>query len=348
MGITGRTTVDCSSRIRADRFTTVTQQRRDQFAYWKEWVAPLVDIERDESTEGGYFASARGHDLGSLHFASSSMDPMQYRHTEDHVRASGIDHWCLAILKRGNEISRAGDRVLTSSAGSLQVRSFAYPFVGRSDGTSSACLFLSRDNFPDISDMLDAVHHIGVTGSLVEVLKEYIITLEDYIKTLRVSEISLVVESLTLLLSAALKPAANNIGVAEMPIAAGRFNLARKYIQRYLASPDLGANSICRTLGISRRQLYYLFERHGGVEKFIRQRRLAACCKAIADPMDHRLINTIACSYGFTNQALFSRQFRAAYGFSPTEARAAGLSGHRPEPSPPKTFSEWLLRTRGS
>ncbi|WP_308375584.1 helix-turn-helix domain-containing protein [Microbulbifer sp. RZ01] len=348
MGITGRATVDSSSRIRADRFTTLTRERSHQFAYWKELVAPLVDVDRDEAVKGGYYASARGYDLGSLHFASYSMDPMQYRHTENHVRVSGIDHWCLTILKRGNEISRAGDRVLMSSPGSLQVRSFAYPFVGRSDGTSSTCLFLSRDSFPDISDMLDAVHHMEVTGSLVEVLKEYIFTLENYIKTLTVSEISLVVESLTFLLSAALKPVANDIGAADMSIAAGRFNLARKYIQRYLASPDLGANSICRALGISRRQLYYLFERHGGVEKFIRQRRLAACCKAIADPMDHRLINTIAYSYGFTNQALFSRQFRAEYGFSPTEARAAGLSGHTPEPSPPKTFSEWLLRTRGS
>lgn len=348
MGITDRASVDDNNHIRADRFTTVTLEPRHQFAYWKELIAPLADVDRDDVTTDGYYASGRAYDLGSLHFVSSSTAPMKYRHTEDHIRASGIDHWCLTLLKRGHEISRAGDRVLRSSAGSLQVRSFVYPFAGRSDVTSSVHLFLSRDNFPDISGMLDAVNHKIITGSLAEILKEYLITLESYIKTLTVSEISLAVESLSLMISAALRPVAKDIVAADMPITAGRFNLARKYIQQHLASPDLGTDSICRALGISRRQLYYLFERYGGVAKFIKQRRLAACCKAIAEPTDHRLISSIAYSYGFTNHALFSRQFHAEYGFSPSEARAARLLGHMPEPSPPKTFSEWLLQTRGA
>lgn len=339
---------DGTRRIRVDRFTTATRERRHQFTCWRELVAPLVEVDRNEPATAGYHASARAYDLGPLHFVASCWDSMQYRHTREHVRASGIDHWYLTLLKRGNDISRAGDRVLRSSAGDLQVRSFAFPFSGRCDTTNSISLYLSRDNFPDISGMLDAVDHKRIAGSYTEILGEYIIALENYLKTLQISEISLVVETFTHLLSAALKPTAKDVAAADIPMEASRFSLARKHIQQHLTSPDLGTDSLCRALEISRRQLYHLFEKHGGVAKFIKKRRLAACCKAIGNPADHRLISTIAYSYGFTNHALFSRQFQAEYGFSPSEARAARLCGHLPEPSPPKTFSEWLLQTRGT
>lgn len=333
---------DADKIIRADCFTTLTQDVPYQFSRWRELIAPLADVYRDGAVADGFRASGRAYDLGLLHLVSSSRDPMRYQHTNHHVRASGIDHWHLMLLKQGHEISRAGDRVLHSSAGDLHLKSLARPFEGCSGASHSVCLYLNRDNFPELTSILDFADHTRVTGIFAEMLKDCILALEKHVRSLTPAELPLVVATFTQLMTAAFQPGKVDMGMASASISAGRFNLARTHIQRNLASPDLGVNSICRAIGVSRRQLYYLFERQGGVANFIRERRLAACCKAIADPTDCRRISTIAYSYGFTSTSSFSRQFRAQYGFSPTQARAAQFWGHIPQSKTPGTFAEWL------
>jgi AraC-like DNA-binding protein len=98
-------------------------------------------------------------------------------------------------------------------------------------------------------------------------------------------------------------------------------------------------------MGISRRQLYYIFEQHGGVMKFIGQRRLAACYGALVTLTEKRMISSIAYEYGFTNLSSFYRQFQARYGFSPGEARSAWLNGHTPRRTTGGSFADWLSRT---
>ena len=48
----------------------------------------------------------------------------------------------------------------------------------------------------------------------------------------------------------------------------------------------------------------------------------------LSDPaLAHGTIGALAATWGFTDPARFSRAFRAAYGCSPTEARAAATLG---------------------
>ncbi|MBP1851555.1 helix-turn-helix domain-containing protein [Rhizobium halophytocola] len=329
--------------VRTDRFTTDVHPPRQQFEVWREFVSSLMDVEPLGTPDQGFKARARAFVLGDMHLVSSTMDPMTYSHEMKHVAKSGIDHWCLSLIKKGQVSCTAGDRVLKSSAEDLHVKSLAYSFAGQMTGTESVCIFLSRDRHPELTTLLDSVSHQLLQGPISLILKDFILTADKYAENLKVSEVPAMVETLTLLLSAAVTNTADSLVEAEVSITAGRLNLARKYIQENLGSPDLDADSICRALEISRRQLYYLFEARGGVVNFIRQKRLAACCRAIADPRDQRLISTIAYAYGFTNQALFSRQFLAEYGFRPSEARAAGMTGHLPRPTPASSFAEWLV-----
>ncbi|MCM2472309.1 helix-turn-helix domain-containing protein [Rhizobium sp. CG5] len=100
-----------------------------------------------------------------------------------------------------------------------------------------------------------------------------------------------------------------------------RIETACHYIDAHLAAADLGAERLCRVLAVSRRKLYYLFEPFGGVSRFIRERRLAACHRILRQGEDARLISTLAYDHGFSDPAHFSRLFRARYGYSPKEAR---------------------------
>lgn len=230
--------------------------------------------------------------------------------------------------------------------GSLHLTSLFHPLEGRAGATKSIRIFLSRDKFADIAELLDASNLNPPDSALSQVLVEYICTIERFLGRLQFNELSIVAESFTQLLTAALDPISENLHAAEKVISKSRLNLARRFIQRNLTSPTLNSRTLIQALGVSRRQLYYLFERHGGIANYIRRMRLAASCRAIADAADNRLISSIAYSYGYLDPTLFSRQFQAEFGFSPTEAREAKLTGHMPTSTPPSSFSEWLLQVR--
>ncbi|PRD40354.1 hypothetical protein C5748_27485, partial [Phyllobacterium phragmitis] len=131
---------------------------------------------------------------------------------------------------------------------------------------------------------------------------------------------------------------------ARAPITAIQFDRVRRFIAENLKSPDLTPDTICARLGLSRRNLYYLFEKHGGVATFIKNRRLAACQHALTKSSERELISSIAYEYGFTNPSAFSRQFQARYGFSPSEVRSAYVNGPNAHVAAGSTFVDWLMR----
>ncbi|WP_217183151.1 helix-turn-helix domain-containing protein [Streptomyces sp. AC495_CC817] len=99
----------------------------------------------------------------------------------------------------------------------------------------------------------------------------------------------------------------------------------RSYIDRNLASTDLGPASIASAHFISTRHLHGLFQEQGvTVSTWIRTRRLEQCRRDLLDPMlADRPVAAIAARWGFVDAAHFSRAFKSAFGISPSEYRSA-------------------------
>lgn len=99
----------------------------------------------------------------------------------------------------------------------------------------------------------------------------------------------------------------------------------RSYIDRNLASTDLGPATIASAHFISTRHLHGLFQEQGvTVSTWIRTRHLEQCRRDLLDPMlADRPVAAIAARWGFVDAAHFSRAFKSAFGISPSEYRAA-------------------------
>ncbi|MET9683260.1 helix-turn-helix domain-containing protein [Streptomyces coeruleorubidus] len=97
------------------------------------------------------------------------------------------------------------------------------------------------------------------------------------------------------------------------------------YMEQRLADPGLHPEGIAAAHRISRRYLYKLLAAKGHtVSGWIREQRLARCRRDLTDPaLDHLPVGAIGGRWGFTDPAHFSHAFKAAYGMSPREARAA-------------------------
>ena len=95
------------------------------------------------------------------------------------------------------------------------------------------------------------------------------------------------------------------------------------FIQQRLGDPELSPGVIAAAHHISLRYLHKLFQEQGTtVAGWIRQRRLEACRRDLADPaLASRPVAAIAARWGYPNASHFGQVFRTAHGMPPQEYR---------------------------
>lgn len=100
------------------------------------------------------------------------------------------------------------------------------------------------------------------------------------------------------------------------------------YVRRHLRDPDLGAAGIAHAHGLSVRALYRLYEELGVSleQSIIEQRLLGARRDLMAPRQRYASIAATARAWGFANPSFFSSRFRAAFGQTPRQCRAAGAA----------------------
>ncbi|WP_161556124.1 helix-turn-helix transcriptional regulator [Mangrovicoccus ximenensis] len=104
---------------------------------------------------------------------------------------------------------------------------------------------------------------------------------------------------------------------------ATHFLCAQAWIADHLGDPALSAAAIAAALNISQRHLNRVFAREGTtVRRSIEERRLQMARQMLEDPdRDHLGVGEIAFACGFSDQARFSREFRRAFGATPSGLR---------------------------
>lgn len=97
---------------------------------------------------------------------------------------------------------------------------------------------------------------------------------------------------------------------------------AETAILKDLSNPDLSPETIAESVGISKRYLHELFtEVNCTVSQFVREQRLRAARDLLMMPQPVQM-SDIAYRFGFSDQAQFSRLFKAVFGQTPSSFRA--------------------------
>jgi AraC-like DNA-binding protein len=138
----------------------------------------------------------------------------------------------------------------------------------------------------------------------------------------------LVSRQLVELLALALDGAPDVAGGAGSAVRAAHLARAKAHICRHLPNPDLSPASVAEACGVSKRYLHELFtDENATVSQFIREERLLACRDLLEAPAAASIAE-VAYRFGFSDQAQFSRLFKAAFGETPSGFRArAGRPG---------------------
>lgn len=117
------------------------------------------------------------------------------------------------------------------------------------------------------------------------------------------------------------------------PVARTLRRLACRFIDGRMGPDGLSPQAISLHLGVSRRTLYRLFERDGGIAAYIQRRRLERAFEALVKSTGDRCgsIAEVAYAHGFRSDAHFSRAFMDRFGVRPGELRQSGLAHAQPK-----------------
>ena len=284
----------------------------------------------DVSPDEGFAADHKVWNLGRMLIVQQRTAAHSYVRSSAKLRSSSIDHWNVVLPRTGRSWTEVDGRVVEGQPGRAELRSLGYPFRGRTLESESLLLYLPRDLFADASVNLDAKNNSVLSGTVPDLLVDYLKGIETRLGSLAAEDLPRVVDATRSLMVACLSPPGEREAAVEQVAGVALIERARRYIQNNLDAVDLTPESVCRALGVSRTRLYQLFEPSGGVLHFIQRRRLLAAHGALSDPADNRRIIDIAEAVGFSSAANFSRAFSKEFGYSPREAR--NVTGWRSSP----------------
>jgi AraC-like DNA-binding protein len=315
-----------SARPPVTRFSTEGLPPRDQFEGWRASVGVTHEMTNiGDLPRRGFVASADSWRLGQVVAAIRRFPSMTFERPARRVRADGLDHYSLLLIRDGVYDCDANGRAIRLSRGEAGLFDLARPETSRVGDNESLRLLVPRAQLDPLLRSRPSGLPLG--GAPGRLLTGYLGLLAGSLDTLTAAEAPLVGTAARDMLAACL---AATLGLdarapaeaAAAPIRETRLVQVRRFIDHHLTDPALGPEMICRALGLSRSALYRLFESGSGVAAEIQLRRLARIRERLADPAEGARIGSLAYAHGFASEAHFSRAFRRAFGVAPREVRA--------------------------
>jgi AraC-like DNA-binding protein len=308
-------------------FTTKDLPPSEQFEAYHDYCAPVVDILPSETSRSGYGATCEMWMLGRLALRRIHAPAGSFSRNAAQVRADGLDHWVLNLARHGRQEAHGAAGTLRTGAGTLSVFSLAGAYDARRTNIDWLGLFVPRGAFPAIDAAFHHDRHIALDNALGRLFATYLTSLADELPCMAAGDIPRVIEATQAMVSACIVPSPLPLDTGDTLLDVPRLRRIRDIIDRNLGSWAFHTGRLCRLAGVSRSNLYRMFEPYGGVAHYIQRQRLRRAHDLLADPNCTRKIGTIANDYCFADASTFSRAFRHEFGYAPSDVRKWAGSG---------------------
>lgn len=302
---------------------------RERFEAWRDLAVPYIDIEPPEDARSGFDATGRALRMGPFLLYAANLPAYDHARSAQRIRRDSLDHWMIAICRRGQQRQRSGDDVVALRPGVPYVLSMACAFEAERAGAEIEWLALHvpRDAVPDLEPAFAAALCKPLEGATAGLLAGFLGHVAGAMDRLAAADLPHVANAAQALLTAALAPGGEAGVAAQARIEPMQLARVKRIIRENIGSATLGPARLCVLAGISRSRLYRLFEPLGGVARHIQRERLRFARRCIEDAADGRSIARIAEAAGFFDPSGFSRAFRQEFGCTPREARMAATLG---------------------
>lgn len=299
-------------------FTTASLPERDRFEAWRALFS-AHDLDADPSGFSGRIETTL---MGPMALRVMNAAPQGPGRSRSLIRRDGQDSFVLHLSRHAYSVDTERGAV-DVPAGAISLNDLSQPYRrSRVPETDSLILVLPRASVASVLPDEDTLHGLVLRGGAGHLLADHVRSLAAHSHAITTVDAVHVAQATLHMLAACARPSLDAVARAAAPLDAVRLRTAKQLLRCRLATP-LQIDAIAKALGMSRSQLYRLFEPEGGVARFHARQRLAAVRAALDDPLERRSIGEIGEAFGFGNSALLSRAFRQAYGLSPRDYRAS-------------------------
>jgi AraC-like DNA-binding protein len=313
-----------------DTLTTRSLRPREQLDAWRTWYGPVFEVTPKNATGDGFAGETRLWQLGGLLISRTSAPPARLLRNKSHLRRDPTDHWVVSYCVRGAHSARTADTEVEVPARVPFLWSLGQEFLYERTHVDRVQIFLARDAFRDVGPLLDAACGSALDTPLGGLLGDYLMALERRLPDVTQTDFAGIAKGLEAMVAAAAAPSAERAAIARPQIDLGRKERVRQAVRRHLRTPTLEPTALARLVGMSRSNLYRLFEDIGGVARYIQRERLLEAHRALIDRTSTKSISAIAEDLCFADTSSFSRSFKREFGSAPGEIRSAARAGLAP------------------
>ena len=310
------------------------QRGRTRFRDYEELVSPLWRLECAEDERSRFEWQSDLRHLGLAVFGRTKATPHICFRPPSQVAEVGLDHIIVYFRQAGWGHLKIGDQESNIAAGDITFIDLSRPMWTVGSHVDAICLGFPRSMLAPLVRDVDGLHgHSLRTGTpLGRLAGAHLNALAAEIGAMGPAEARVAAE-----VTAALLAVCANGSPASSEPARARARPAllvtiRHHIEQHLADPTIGTDAITRQFGVSRSTLYRLFQPFGGIESYIRRRRLARAYHMLRTPAGRSgdYVYQVAQVWGFASDTAFSHAFRREFSVTPRHV-AMGLAR---EPSP--------------
>jgi AraC-like DNA-binding protein len=317
MAVSVQTTQDVLPQERAGRWSSVISE-----AYF-----PLHLSFRDPAH---FCGRLERHRLGQVSLSRLQTEPIQYERRKGHISGSSEEEYLITIPRLAPvEFNQLGREVRCDPGGFILERGdepYRFAYADTND------LYVLKIARPALSEKLRDPDRFcaqvfngreGV-GGLFTTMARHVMRdaqLADADSSERGTS-QILGRHLIELLSLALNAQSDADGGARSAVRGAHLRRAQDVIRQRLSDSDLSPDTVAETCGISKRYLHELFsDANCTVSQYIREQRLIAAREMLELPTSLPIAE-IAYRFGFSDQAQFSRLFKAAFNDTPSGYRA--------------------------
>lgn len=290
---------------------------------WQEHISPFFDLSLREETDLSKAISMRSYHLGGVLVGEIEAPAQDLVREARKAARQGVDHVLMQFYTRGRSVVD-GRQSHVADAGKAIVYDLSQPVTLRSDKAVNAVnILLPRALLERENIRVEALHGMVIdhqadaAGTIALTTLRSVLDCVDRLDTHHLPAFS---DATARLCTSFLHGASASGEPAAFRARVG----LRSFVRDNLHDPDLGADLLQRRFGMSRAALYREFAEEGGVQTYIRERRLAAALRRLTRPSAQGRrprVSSVAYSVGFEDEKTFSRAFKARFGFLPSEVR---------------------------
>lgn len=291
---------------------------------WLDAISPVFEGTIDEAVTVPPTVLMKNYNLQRCLYGLLRAPRQRIERTHSQISRQAVDHLLVRLYVGGTASVDVGRGERGVSPGDFTIFDLSQRMTSDTGEISSINLLMPRRSLDRRLGELSPLHgHVfSQDGSPVtRLMADHLRSLARCIETTDGWQRDNLADATVTLCNAMLTPAgdgpyepATMLGIA-----------VRQFIDADLASYDLDADKLTARFGVSRTNLYALFEPDGGVASYVRNRRLARAMRILAgvEPGPRRRIAGVGYACGFETEKAFSRAFRRRYGVNPSQVDAS-------------------------